>query len=485
MRRILGLAQLLGIILILLALALLLPIGWSLVVADGAHDSLVRAGAGTLVVGLLLWLPARGSRIDLNARDGCLLVVMASLALAACAAAPFVLHLEGVSFTTACFETLSALTTTGATRLPALDSLPQSLNLWRHQLQWLGGLGIIVLGVAILPLLGVGGMQLFRADTPGPMKESRLAPRVTQTARFLWSVYAVLTVMCLLSLRLGGMDWFDAVCHAFSTVSLGGFSTHDANIAAFDSPTIELVLMVFMVLSAINFTAHFLVFRQGSFQPYARDTEARWLLLSIGLSIALLMAVQLARSHGELATETLRHVAFATVSNATTGGFQSVSEASWPSFAGLWLLLLSSVVASSGSTGGGIKMVRTLILIKQTLRELLRMSHPRAVRPLMLGVYAIAPPVVLAVLGFMLLYGVTLIGLTLMLVASGMDAAAAFGGVVACLNSNGPGLAPFGLAPDYHQLTDLQSWIFGFAMLAGRLELLIVFVMATPSFWRR
>lgn len=485
MRRFLGISQLLGIILLLLAGALLIPIGWSLAVADGALDSLLLAFAGTVAAGLVLWLPVRRAKADLNARDGCLLVVLASIVLACWSAVPFLLHLDGLSFSAACFETLSALTTTGATRLPNLESLPQSLNLWRHLLQWLGGLGIIVLGVAILPLLGVGGMQLFRADTPGPMKESRLAPRVTQTGRYLWSVYAVLTVLCLLSLKLSGMDWFDALCHALSTVSLGGFSTRDANIAAFDSPAIEMVLMVFMMLSAINFTTHFLVFRQGSLQAYGRDTEARWVLFAVILSILLLMAVQLIRSNGELPGETLRHVAFATVSNATTGGFQSVSESSWPSFAGLWLLLLSSVVASSGSTGGGIKMVRTLILVKQTLRELLRMSHPRAVRPLMLGVHAIAPPVVLAVLGFMLLYGVTLIGLTLLLVASGMDTGAAFGGMLACLNNNGPGLAPFGLAPDYHQLTELQTWTFSFAMLAGRLELLIVFVMATPSFWRR
>jgi len=486
--RSLAIAHILGSILLVLSAAYLLPIAWSLIAEDGTFDGFLIAGVATLVVALLLWLPGRGRRADIPARDGCLLVVLTSLALAALACLPFALELPGLPLARAFFEAVSALTTTGATRLDNLDALPQSLNLWRHLLQWLGGLGIIVLAVAILPLLGVGGMQLFRADTPGPMKESRLAPRIMQTARYLWTVYAALTLLCILALKLAGMGWFDAVCHGFSTVSLGGFSTRDANIAAFDSPAIEAVMMVFMLLSVLNFTTHFLAFRHRSFGPYRRDTEARWVVAAIGLSTVLLvgvLALDPGQGLGGDPQRTLREVAFTTVANATTAGFHVVEHSTWPPLAGLWLLMLCAVVASSGSTGGGIKMVRSLILFRQSVRELLRMSHPRAVRPLMLGEHPIAQTVVLAVMGFMLLYGVTTVGLALVLVATGLEPLMALGGALSALNNNGAGLMPFGLSPDYLQLSDVQSAILAFAMLAGRLELMIVFVLATPTFWRR
>jgi trk system potassium uptake protein TrkH len=495
LRRSLALARLLGTMLLALGLAYVAPIVWSALAADGALNSLLIGAALTLITGGLLRGVAHRHRADLSARDGCLLIVLTVLALAAAAAIPFHLHAHGLhdamgaNPTDALFEALSALTTTGATRLAGVEALPVSLNVWRHLLQWLGGMGIIVLSVAILPWLGVGGMQLFRADTPGPMREARLAPRMAQTARYLWSVYLGLTLACFLALKMAGMGWFDALCHALSTMSLGGFSTRDANIGAWDSPAIEAVMMVFMVLAALNFTSHFLALRHRGLAAWRRDTEAVWVLAAIVLSVALLTGVvswaDISAGTGADMPYTVRTVAFATVSNATTGGFYAISPVAWPPFAGLWLLLLCAVVASSGSTGGGIKMIRTLILLKQTLRELLRMSHPRAVRPLMLGAHVIAPPLVLAVLGFMLLYGVTLLGLTLLLVLTGLDASAAISAVMACLNNNGGGLVPTGMLPDFRTLTDFQAWILGFAMLAGRLELLIVFVLATPSFWRR
>lgn len=484
-------ARLLGGMLLALSLAYLVPIAWSALSHDGGLESLTLGAVLTLLAGGLLRAVAHRFRAELSARDGCLLVVMTVLALTAAAAVPFHLHAHGLARalqanpTDALFEALSALTTTGATRLQGLDTLPASLNLWRHLLQWLGGMGIIVLSAAILPWLGVGGMQLFRADTPGPMREARLAPRLAQTARYLWAVYAGLTLACFLVLKIAGMSWFDALCHALSTLSLGGFSTRDANLAAWDSPAIEAVMMVFMVLAALNFTTHFLAVRHRGLLAWRRDSEAVWVIAAIVLSTALLLAVVWAADPDGEGGQRLRTVAFATVSNATTGGFHSVHAFGWPPFAGLWLLLLCALVASSGSTGGGIKMIRTLILLKQTLRELLRMSHPRAVRPLMLGTHQIAPALVLAVLGFMLLYGATLLGLTLLLVLTGLEASAAISAVMACLNNNGMGLWPTGMLPDYRGLSPLQAWILGFAMLAGRLELLIVFVLATPGFWRR
>ena len=475
----------LGVILLLLGSAYLLPIAWSAAVRDDALSSLLMCAAGTSGVGLLLWGATRGLRADLPARDGSLLIVLAGVVLALAASLPFLLLLPELSFADAIFETVSALTTTGSTRLTDLHTLPPGLNLWRHVLQWLGGLGIIVLAVAILPVLGVGGMQLFRGDTPGPMKGSRLAPRAAQTGRYLWSVYTAMTLACMLSLRMVGMGWFDSVCHAMSTVSLGGFSTRDEGIAAFDSPAVEGVMIVFMLLGSVNFATHFLAFRERNLAPYGRDTEAGWVVRTVVFSVLLLGAVIALDQRPPAPLHTFRELAFTVVSVATTAGFRSVESLEWPAFCGLWLMMIGAVVASSGSTGGGIKMVRTLVLVKQTFSELLRMSHPRAVRPLMIGEHVVAPTVIMAVLGFMLLYGVTLLGLTLALVASGMETGAAVQAVVASLNNIGPGLAPLGLSPDPAGLTEVQAWILAFAMMAGRLELLIVFVLATPAFWRR
>ncbi len=487
MHRLLALAHFLGGLILGLGLVGLIPLGWSFWTADGAAVALTRLVGACAACGLLLWLPRhrRQTRRDLTARESCLLVVLAALSLSALAGLPFWSYRPALGFEPAFFEGLAALTTTGLSRLGAPESWPESLRLWRHLLQWLGGMGIIVLAVAILPLLGVGGMQLFRADTPGPMKDARLAPRIMQTARYLWLVYLLLTLACALALMSVGMPAFDALCHALSTLSLGGFSTRNAGVDDWDSPYIEGVLIVFMLLAAFNFTTHFLAARQRSLAAYLRDPEAGAVLVVIIGSLALMLGlIMLERPQSDW-LEHLRHLAFATVSMATTAGFASIHAPDWPPLPALWLMLLGALVASSGSTGGGIRMIRTLILIKQALRELLRMSHPRAVRPLLIGGQIIAPAVVQAVLGFMLLYGVTLLGLTALLVATGLDGSAAFGLVMAGLNNGGDAYIALGLAPDVAALSSLQAWILALAMLAGRLELLIVFVLFTPGFWRR
>jgi len=485
MQRVFAMAHVMGGMLMVLALTYVLPIGWSLAVSDGTADSFIESGMGTIACGFALWLPTRGHRRELQARDGCLLVVLSWVLMAAAATIPLRLEIETLSFTDAFFETMSALTTTGATVLTGLDDLPPSLNIWRHALSWYGGMGIIVLAVAILPLLGVGGMQLFKAETPGPMKETKLTPRITQTAKYLWLVYAGMTAACIGSLRLAGMSWHDSVCHAFSTMSLGGFSTRDASIMGFDSLAIEAVLTVFMLLAVLNFTTHFLALRERSLAPYARDPEARWVWLTIlGSAVVLAVFLTWRGQYGDLWTA-LRYTVFNTVSIATSTGFVSTDYDQWPIFASMWMLLLCVIASSSGSTGGGIKMVRTLILVRQAGRELLRMSHPRAIRPLLLGGQIVAPTVILAVLGYMLLYGVTLVGLSFVLMATGLDFLEALTGVVACLNNTGPGLGKLGPTQNYQALTDFQTWVLSFAMLAGRLELLTVFALLTPAFWRR
>ncbi|HET7731308.1 MAG TPA: potassium transporter TrkG, partial [Usitatibacter sp.] len=366
-----------------------------------------------------------------------------------------------------------------------LDQAPRSINLWRHELQWLGGLGIIVLAVAILPLLGVGGMQLYKAETPGPMKESRLTERIGDTARALWLAYLGLTLLCVLSLRVAGMDWFDSLCHAFSAMSLGGFSTRDASIGAFDSPAIEAVLMVFMLLAGINFATHFLAFRDRSVRCYALDIEARsFVLLVLGSCLGLGIYLYAAGMYGSFWTA-LRHASFNTVSMATTSGYASVDFDRWPIFAPLWMLMLSGIASCSGSTGGGIKMIRTLILYKQASRELHKLLHPNIADLIKIGTTVVPNKVAFSVLGFIFLYLLTMATMTFLLLISGLDFVTAFTAVVACINNTGPGLAKVGPAQNFAGLTDFQTWVCSATMLLGRLEILSVLVIFTRSFWRK
>jgi trk system potassium uptake protein TrkH len=328
-------------------------------------------------------------------------------------------------------------------------------------------------------------MQLFKAEMPGPMKEKKLTPRITQTAKYLWLIYVTLTGLCILSLKAAGMSWYEAVCHGFSALGLGGFSTRDDSIAGFDSPAIEAVLIVFMMLAVLNFTSHFLALRSRSLSAYARDVEARWVWLSIGGGALGLAAYLWWTGTYPDPWHALRIAAFKAVSMGTASGYTGADYESWPPFAAMVLLVLGGLCSSSGSTGGGIKMARTLVLFKQAGRELLRMSHPRAVKPLLLNRQMVGDHVVLAVLGFMLLYGATLVGTTLLLLATGLDFTSAFGGAFACLNNIGPGLGLLGPSRNYAVLDDFQTWVCTFAMLAGRLELLTFFALLTPAFWKR
>lgn len=479
-------APILGRLLIVFSVSFLLPIAWSLAVADGAHRAFIVSGAGCLAFGLLLAVATHRFRRELQARAGCVLVVLTWIAVAAAAAVPLLLTISGLSFTDAFFEAMSALTTSGGTVLTQLDRLPQSVNLWRHALQWFGGMGIIVLAVAVLPMLGVGGMQLYRAETPGPLKDSRLTPRVTQTAKYLWLIYAGLTAACILALHLAGMGWHDAICHAFSAMALGGFSTRDTSIGYFDSLPIEIVLNVFMMIAALNFATHFLAIRQRSLRAYRRDTEAFsvWLLL---LASCLMLALFL-YAKGVYADfwTALRYAGFNTISIGTSSGLTSTEFERWPIFAPMWMLLLCCVGSSAGSTGGGIKMIRALVLMKQAKYELTRLVHPRAVTPLCIGGQIVDNRVILAVLGFMLLYGATVAVLTFAMMASELDFVAALTSVVASINNTGPSLHHLGApAHSFRMLSDFQTWICTLAMLAGRLELLTLFVLFTPQFWRK
>lgn len=473
-----------GLLLVCFALTMLVPLVYSWLLDDGATSAYDEAFLLALGTGAVLWWPARNLQSELKVRDGFLMVVLVWTVLPIFAGMPLILQL-GISFTDAYFEAMSGLTTTGSTILSNLDSLPPSINLWRGMLVWLGGMGLIVLAVAILPLLGIGGRQMFRAETPGPMKDSQLTPRMAQTAKGLWGVYAGVTLACILCLHGAGMSWFDAVMHSFSTMGLGGFSSHDASFGYWNSPEIELVTIVFMLLAGMNFATMFLALYGRSFQPYLRDPEALWF---IGITLASVMGIATYLWwHGTYPAffTALRHAAFNLVSIATTTGFASVDYNLWPAFAPLWMLFLSSFATSAGSTGGGIKMIRALILYKQVYRELMRAMHPNIVWPVRIGSDPVPQNILSAVLAFSFMYMSSVASLTLAMSLSGLDVVTAFSAVVASINNTGPGLNQVGPATTYEVLSDFQTWVCTFAMLLGRLEIFTLLVVLTPAFWRR
>ena len=466
-------------------LVYLLPIAWSLGVQDGAVLDFVWALLVNVGVGLGVAFFTKRFRRELKPRDGFLLVTLSWTLMSASGAIPFMIAMPELSFTDAYFESMSGLTTTGSTILRHLDDLPQSINLWRHTLHWIGGIGIIVLVVAVLPLLGVGGMQLYKAETPGPVKDEKLTPRITETAKALWFTYLALTVAGVIGLRMAGMSWFDAICHCFSAISLGGFSTHDASVGYFNSFAVEMVLIVIMIVAALNFARHFMAFRTLSLRPYATDSEGKAVLTVLGGSLFIVTAFLWIDGEYPGFGESLRHSAFNVVSIATTTGFVTEDYEKWPAFLPVWLLFLSCITCSTGSTGGGIKMFRTLLLMRQARRELQLLVHPSAMIPIRIGGQAIPDRVAYSVLAFIFLYFGTIMVLTFALLATGLDLVSSFSAAMGSVNNVGPGLGAVGPSTTFGTLTDVQTWICTLAMLIGRLEIFSVLVLFTPTFWRK
>ena len=479
--RFLSLARVFGLMLMVFSITYLLPLLASLIYSDGTAGLFLEDMGMTLGAGALLWYCTRRYQRDLKAKDGFLLVVMAWTGMASFATFPLLSYLPDLSFTDAYFETMSGLSTTGATVLAGLDRLPPAINLWRHELNWLGGMGIIVLAVAILPVLGVGGRQLFMAETPGPMKDSQLTPRITETAKNLWLVYAGI----ILSLKQVGMNWLDAVCHAFSAMGLGGFSTHDASVGYFNSPAIEAILTVFMTLAGMNFATHFLAFRARNLAPYRNDIEAvPYLILLLGSCVGIGFYLWINGAYPSFWIA-LRHASFNLVSIATDCGFASADFNQWPIFAPLWMLFLSCVTVCTGSTGGGIKMMRTLILVKQSQLQMFLLTHPTAVNPLKLRGMVIPSGIILSVLGFIFVYFMSIVILTLLLVISGLDIVSSFSAIIARINNAGPGLGQVGPAANYGSLTDFQTWMCTLAMFLGRIEVFTALILFTPAYWKK
>ncbi|WP_221793326.1 TrkH family potassium uptake protein [Oceanobacter mangrovi] len=475
-------ARVLGIFLMLFSLTMLPPMLVSMWFNDGALMAFTSALGITFAVGFFCWLPVRDARHDLRTRDGFVITVLFWMVLALSGSIPFMLsEAPGLSFTDAFFESLSGWTTTGATIMTGLDALPESILWYRQQLQWLGGMGIIVLAVAILPMLGIGGMQLFRAETPGPLKDSKLTPRITETAKALWYIYLSLTIACAFAYWLAGMNAFDAIGHSFATVAIGGFSTHDASIGYFDSAAIEMIAVVFMLISSLNFALHFSAWRYHSLVHYLRDSELKFFFTVMAGGILLTIPALWLTDTYEL-PKAIRYGIFETVSVATTTGFGTADFSVWPIFLPVLLFMMAFIGGCAGSTGGGMKVIRVLLIFKQGSREIKRLIHPNAVIPVKLGRSPVAERVLEAVWGFFALYVVTYMVMMIALLATGLDHVTAFSAVGACLNNLGPGLGE--VATHYGDISDAAKWICSLTMLLGRLEIFTLLVLVSPAFWR-
>ena len=476
--------RILGLLMVLFSFTMLPPVvvGW--IYDDLSLAPFIKGFLLILIVGAVLWFPVRHRKRELRLREGFLVVVLFWSVLGLSGSAPFIFSQElQISVVDAVFESVSALTTTGATVIVGLDDLPKSILFYRQQLQWLGGMGIIVLAVAILPMLGIGGIQLYRAEAPGPVKDSKLTPRIKGTAKLLWIIYVTFTIACAIAYYFAGMDAFDAICHSFSTVAIGGFSTHDASMGYFSSHSIELVAVVFMLLSGANFSLHFLAWRSLSLKAYQRDSEFRlYGLLIVLLTVISLTYLYFKHVYGSL-SESYYHAMFQVVSIATTTGFTTTDYSHWPGFLPVLLVFASFVGGCAGSTGGGMKVIRVLLLFKQGWREVLRLIHPNARIAIKLNRKPVERRVIQAVWGFFSVYVALFILFMLILMATGMDQVTAFSAVAATLNNLGPGLGE--VAANYQGIGDFSKWLLCLSMLMGRLEIFTLLVVLTPAFWRK
>ncbi len=474
--------RVLGLLLMLFSITLIPPILISIIYQDTATLAFALSFVLIFIIGAVVWAPVYKSRQDLRTRDGFIVTALFWVVLGAAGSLPFIIaDSTSLSVVDAVFESISGLTTTGATVITGLDQLPKSILFYRQQLQWLGGIGIIVIAVAILPMLGIGGMQLYRAETPGPVKDSKLTPRITETAKALFLIYVTLTVVCGFSYWLAGMTLFDAVGHAFSTVAIGGFSTHDSSMAFFDSPTILVIAMVFMVLSGINFALHFVAWRSHSIWHYFADPEVRFYLWCVVIGIVITISY-LYFSYTYDFTTSVLNGSFELVSILTTTGFGVADYSVWPTFLPFMLFMFAFMGGCGGSTAGGIKVMRVLMICKQGIREIHRLIHPNAIILIKVGRKPVPDRVVEAIWGFFSVYVLSFILMFLLLLATGLDFITAFSAVGAAINNLGPGLGD--VAAHYGDINDVAKWILCFAMLLGRLEIFTLLVLLTPAFWR-
>ena len=480
--------RLLCALLAMFAGALLVPLGASFYADDGLWECYVISILFTLLISAVLWFATRKYQRELLPRHGVMLVSMVWVVLPLFAAIPLLLVSyeinQPMSFTHAYFEAVSGLTTTGSTVMSNLDQLPLSLNMWRTFMQWIGGMGILILAVAVLPLLGVGASQLFKAEAAGPVKDTKLTPRMTESAKGLWGVYLLFSLFCALGYWWAGMTPEDAIMHMFTTVSLGGLSPHDASFGHFKSPLMESIAIVFMLLASCNFALYFIALKKGNWRGFWRDIEMRATMLTL-IGGGLLVALLLWAKNVYEPLESLRMGLFHVISVATTTGYTTTDYLGWPVFAPVFMIMLSGVATGAGSTGGGIKMARMLILVKQARREMARIVHPNAVQPVKLGNAVVDNRMIFSVLAFMLMYGATVIVLSMVLLLTDLDPLTAFSSVLASVHCAGSAMGRLGPSSNYAVLTDFQLWVLTLGMLLGRLEILSFIALLTPTFWRR
>ena len=476
-------AKTLGLLLIVFSLAQVPPIIVDLIYSEGEYLTFLFSFALTVLGGLFLWWPFRNTKKDFRLREGVLIVVCFWIVLSLFGTLPFLItqSISNLSFSNAFFESMSGLTTTGATVLSQLDELPKSILFYRQQLQWLGGMGIIVLAVAVLPLIGVGGMELYHAESSGIAKD-RLTPKLRNTAIALWKIYLALTILCALAYFASGMSGFDAISHSFSTVAIGGFSTHDGSIGYFNSISIEMIAIFFMFLAGINFSLHFVAWNNRSLVDYIKDSEFKtYTMVLVSSSIIVIIALSLNSEYNSM-SETIRHSLFQTVSIATTTGFSSQNYSSWPAAIPVFLIMMSFIGACVGSTGGGIKVVRVLVMFRLGMKEINKFIRPNAQVSVKLNKSSINEKALVSVLGFFSLYAISFIFIMMLLMFTGVDQVTAYSATAATMNNLGPGLGE--VSQNYSSLDDIAKWILSFSMLIGRLEILTIIAIFHKAFWR-
>jgi trk system potassium uptake protein TrkH len=471
-----------GILLIVFSVTTLPPIIVDLIYDEQEYKTFVIAFFLTLLSGLILWLPFSSKKEDFRIRESVLVVVSFWFVLSLFATIPLLISDSlKMSFIDAFFESMSGLTTTGATVISGLDHLPKSILYYRQQLQWLGGMGIIVLAVAVLPMLGASSMNLYHAEFSGISKQ-RLTPKLTETAKVLWIIYIIFTIFCTMGYYLAGMSLFDAICHSYSTVAIGGFSTHDLSIGFFNSAVIESIAILFMFLSGINFSLHFLVWKNNLFSTYIKDSEFKTYLFILFITTAIVFVTLINNNYYDLTSESLRHSIFQTVSIATTTGFISDDFSTWPLILPLLLIFVSFIGACAGSTGGGIKVVRILLMFKLATKEIKKFIHPNAYINIKFNKKSVPEDILVSILGFFLLYIISFTVILISIIFTGVDQISAFSATAAAINNLGPGLGE--VAINYNGINDISKLILSFAMLLGRLEILTLIALFYRAFWR-
>ncbi len=475
--------RLIGILNFFLGLSMLAPLIVSLIYSDGSfypilYSFIITSGGGIV----LFFLIKKGDYTSLSQREGMAIVTLSWLSAGFFGSLPFLFSGSIPNITDAYFESISGFTTTGASIINNIESLPNGILFWRSLTQWIGGMGIIVLSIAILPFLGVGGMQLYKAEIPSPVVD-KLQPRISETAKTLWKVYLFITLLEIGLLFLGRMPLFDSICHAFCTMPTGGFSTQNGSIAQYNSAYFEGVITVFMILAGINFSLHF-KFLKGDFKVFGRDPECR-VFISILVILIILVTFNIYGPIYHSLSHAFRHAAFQVSSIITTTGFVTSNYAKWPALSQIILLLCMFIGAMAGSTGGAIKIMRIILLAKHGYREIFRLVHPHAVRPIKLGGKPVPEEVLNSIWGFFILYLTLFIVAVIIMSSIGLDIVTSFASVAATIGNIGPGFGLVGPVNNYLSVPDLGKWVLIFCMILGRLEIYTVIIMLAPAYWRK